>query len=779
MVSDRFHGRGRDAFAAEMFERLEPRIVLAAIDGLPALSALELDTNPVVLFDTNVGRVFIELFPEDAPGTVANFLEYVTRGQYSESFFHRTVDDFVVQGGGFVFNENEGFRQVFDPDLGPIQNEFGRSNLERTLAMAKLGNNPDSATSQFFFNLNDNPSLDTQNGGFTVFGRVLGEDSWTVVQLIADLNREDLSGQSAFAGQISDRFGNPLYTTSSGFSTTDPSAGDPRIVNTVFEETPLVSNLNGDVQPGNLVQLLNAQVVKTGEGDAFYTNMVVFPEGFASPTSTETLKLLNPHDTPVQVQVIARYEFGMRDNTVTEITIPANSTVNIPLHDASDPESSLVKQFNPYALEVYSAAVESGDPASVTASINRFDFGDDTGESFMLVDSNPAARATAWNFAGVLSGQDARSFVVWQNLSSADVDLTVNIYYRNEFGAALTESAEFTLGANRRGGVDLSTVGSIAGLPANTLVSVRVEADNEIAAAASSFVDNEELPARSSTVSGVPNEGARVTTIPNVVVPTGGRAVLSALNVSGTSTGGGGGVNIAAFVETSPGNIAQVPSASLILPNNTRNQIVLNSFIDAVSTIARDQPFTIRVESPGISTLVVGVMIDYGTQSGAPAGGPVGGTSVHGLTTAATVHHFTDSFVDRVSSSEGAREVINIHNPFATQNITVRLTYRFADGETIQTSLITVPALTPQAIRPEDNAQVLSKVDSDPEQFSNFSITIESFENNGTTPAPVVATLLRQDNRSGDMNRLIASGPIQFGQIVPLTDSRFLPGSQS
>lgn len=775
MVSDRFYGRGRDAFAAEMFERLEPRIVLAAIDGLPALSALELDTNPVVMFDTNVGRIFIELFPQDAPGTVANFLEYVKRGQYSESFFHRTVDNFIVQGGGFVFNENEGFRQVFEPDLGPIQNEFARPNLERTIAMAKLDQDPNSATSQFFFNTNDNPSLDTQNGGFTVFGRVIGEDSWTVVQLIAGLNQQDLTGQSVFADQIRDRFGNPLFTDADRFSSTDPEAGDPRIANLAFSDVPIVNSFTGDVQPGNLVQLLNAQIVKTGEGTAFYTNMVAYPEGYASPTSTETLKLVNPHNTDVQVQVIARYEFGMRDTTLTEITIPANATVNITLHDSSDPENSLVEQFNPYALEVYSAAVNSGEPAAIAASINRFDFGDDTGESFVLVAENPGDRATAWNFAGVLSGLNARSFIVWQNLTSSTADITVRLFYRNEFNAALEETADFTLGANRRGGIDLSTVGSIAGLPADTLVSVRVEANREIVTAASSFIANEDLPPRSSTVSGVPNEGQQFTIIPNIVVPTGGRAVLSLLNVGGGASPFPG---IEAFVETSPGNVAQI-TPGFAMPVNTRNQIVLNTQIDNISTIARDQPFTLRINAGGGFRFVTGVMIEYGTQSGAPSGGPVGGSAVHGLGNAATVHLFADSFADRISSSQGARESISVYNPFLNQNLTVRLTYRFDDGSTVQTSLITVPARSPVTIRPEDNAQVLTKVDTDPERFSNFSIMVESFDISGNNARPIVASLLRQDNRPGEMNRLIASGPMQFGEIVPLTDSRFAGGTQA
>jgi peptidyl-prolyl cis-trans isomerase A (cyclophilin A) len=125
----------------------------------------------MVRIDTAKGPIDIELFDTAAPLTVTNFLNYVRRGAYDNSFFHRLAAGFVVQGGGFSFGTAVS-KIVADP---PVQNEFSltRSNLRGTVAMAKVGGNPNSATSEWFVNLANNASnLDTQNGGFTVFGRV-------------------------------------------------------------------------------------------------------------------------------------------------------------------------------------------------------------------------------------------------------------------------------------------------------------------------------------------------------------------------------------------------------------------------------------------------------------------------------------------------------------------------------------------------------------------------------------------------------------------------------
>jgi peptidyl-prolyl cis-trans isomerase A (cyclophilin A) len=128
--------------------------------------------NSVVRFSSNVGEIDIELFDTETPLTVANFLNYVESGRYDGSFIHRSAPGFVIQGGGFGLN---GTMVLPVTTSSAVQNEPGISNLRGTVAMAKLGNNPNSATSQWFINLEDNAeNLDAQNGGFTVFGRVVG-----------------------------------------------------------------------------------------------------------------------------------------------------------------------------------------------------------------------------------------------------------------------------------------------------------------------------------------------------------------------------------------------------------------------------------------------------------------------------------------------------------------------------------------------------------------------------------------------------------------------------
>jgi len=136
------------------------------------------------------GEINIVLFDqtgEGAPITVDNFVNYVNRGSYVNSIIHRSVRSFVIQGGGFIVNNTTLDLVETNP---PIQNEFSanRSNLRGTIAMAKLGNDPNSATSQWFFNLSNNSAnLDNQNGGFTVFGEVLSPNDLNTVDAIASL----------------------------------------------------------------------------------------------------------------------------------------------------------------------------------------------------------------------------------------------------------------------------------------------------------------------------------------------------------------------------------------------------------------------------------------------------------------------------------------------------------------------------------------------------------------------------------------------------------------
>ncbi|MFI9150198.1 peptidylprolyl isomerase [Streptomyces sp. NPDC053367] len=126
---------------------------------------------------TNFGRIVLELADAEAPKTVENFLTYVRNGHYDGTIFHRVIDGFMVQGGGFTAEMAQ------KPTLAPIQNEAdnGLKNTAYTVAMARTGD-PHSATAQFFINVSDNEFLnhsskDMRGWGYAVFGKVTeGQD---------------------------------------------------------------------------------------------------------------------------------------------------------------------------------------------------------------------------------------------------------------------------------------------------------------------------------------------------------------------------------------------------------------------------------------------------------------------------------------------------------------------------------------------------------------------------------------------------------------------------
>jgi len=135
----------------------------------PATSAPETTTAPQVLIKTSMGNMVITLFPEKAPITVANFLSYVDDGFYDNSIFHRVIPGFVIQGGGFEVSMRP------KKTKAPIINESnnGLTNRRGTLSMARTPS-PDSATTQFFINLENNASLNAtfNKPGYAVFAEV-------------------------------------------------------------------------------------------------------------------------------------------------------------------------------------------------------------------------------------------------------------------------------------------------------------------------------------------------------------------------------------------------------------------------------------------------------------------------------------------------------------------------------------------------------------------------------------------------------------------------------
>ena len=162
--------------------------LLLASAGLLALAINPSAGATTVRLQTPLGAIDVVLFDTAAPLTVANFLSYMNSGAYNNSFIHRSIPGFIIQSGGYTWDSALNTVAII-PKNAPVKNEFSaiRSNLRGTIAMAKLGGDPNSATSEWFINLGNNAlNLDNQNGGFTVFGQV-STSSMAVVDALASL----------------------------------------------------------------------------------------------------------------------------------------------------------------------------------------------------------------------------------------------------------------------------------------------------------------------------------------------------------------------------------------------------------------------------------------------------------------------------------------------------------------------------------------------------------------------------------------------------------------
>jgi peptidyl-prolyl cis-trans isomerase A (cyclophilin A) len=143
----------------------------------------------MVIFSTSLGDLTLEFFPEEAPKTVANFLEYVDAGFFDGTVFHRVIPGFVIQGGGFTSDMQR--KATNDPVVNEADN--GLKNTRGTLSMART-QDINSATSQFFVNLSDNDVLDhgKRDFGYAVFARVT--DGMDVVEAIAAVGTGNRAG---------------------------------------------------------------------------------------------------------------------------------------------------------------------------------------------------------------------------------------------------------------------------------------------------------------------------------------------------------------------------------------------------------------------------------------------------------------------------------------------------------------------------------------------------------------------------------------------------------
>jgi len=168
---------------------LAAAIFLNGCGGEPDTDKASQLSSPVLVFDTSMGKISMELDMEKAPITAKNFLQYAQDGFFDGTIFHRVIPNFVIQGGGFDVQMQQ---KATRP---PIQNEAGNGlkNLRGTISMARTAD-PHSASSQFFINLRDNPSLDanSSSAGYAVFGKII--KGMKVVDKIAEVQTGGRSG---------------------------------------------------------------------------------------------------------------------------------------------------------------------------------------------------------------------------------------------------------------------------------------------------------------------------------------------------------------------------------------------------------------------------------------------------------------------------------------------------------------------------------------------------------------------------------------------------------
>jgi uncharacterized protein (TIGR03437 family) len=329
--------------------------------------------GPTYRFFTNLGNIDVILTPSLAPQTVANFINYLNAGAYVNSIFSRSISGFVIQAGGYQFQPATA-TIVATPTNPPVVNEFNVSNTTGTIAMAKLATDPNSATSQWFFNLANNGTnsnaLDTTDGGYTVFGNVTtvtNANSLKVMNAIAALPTTAITGtpnDSAFT--------NCPIAGGNAFVLISSIAQVPVLTTAGFQNAAsyLSNSASGiGISPGEILVIYGQ-----GLGPAQLTPFTV-TNGALSTTLAGTQVLFNNKPAPIiytsagQVSVIAPVSFaslptvdvtvtyqGVTSNAPTFQVKPANPAI-FTLNASGTGDAAIV--------ELNGSIVSTASPASV------------------------------------------------------------------------------------------------------------------------------------------------------------------------------------------------------------------------------------------------------------------------------------------------------------------------------------------------------------------------------------------------------------------------------
>lgn len=625
-------------------EQLECRTLLSW-SNFPTAADLLNANDTVVRLQTDFGDIDFELFDQAAPVTVANFLSYIRDGDYDKSFFHRLTrdqmtDPLALYAGAFrlhgpnttgPFNGASPADQAWEsvPLDAPIANQFNQSNLARTLAMARTSGQVNSATSQFFINLQDNPFLDTVDGGFTVFGRIATDASWAIVQaIISGTTPSDQGGE----------FDQLPTTNASGFT-------------------------GADVTEEQLVTIRDAEIIKPHGITSFYTYRVYYPEGFAGSNINEFLPLGNPGATTLSYQVIARAEsrdplpgdgsdFWYRDKVISTGQIGNNRRAGITISTFTEPDNNLVpRQGKPYGIEVWATA-------PISATLSHYDFGASAIEQFT------PSPATTWTIPDIRRGADIRDFVVWSNATESPAAVTISFH---PSGGGMPIVISTTTEAFRRGGVSVGDAPQLA----DGDYSVQITSDVPLVAALSHY-KTAGADKGGSTQLAIPGSGATSGVLPLASSGGTGSGVADTLTFFNPGADAATITLIAKFDDGSP-DFTWSPAA-LVLSGGGRASYTIED-LDAL----RGRTFTLLYSSSGASVFASALHVEHDDVAASPF-----------AYSGATRYGFGEGFMNADRAGDDLFEKLAIYNPNGSplfsgtaQPAVVTVRFLFTDGNVL------------------------------------------------------------------------------------------------
>jgi cyclophilin family peptidyl-prolyl cis-trans isomerase len=349
------------------------------------------NTGTMIRFDTSAGPINVQLFDQQAPQTVANFLNYVGDKAFDNMIFSRLVNGFVLQGGQFTFQSNPtglapipviGFPSTGAHVLGPngadgtgVPNEFTTPGLETTGSLAMALSGPNTATNEFFFNLADNSSnLDNSTGGFTVFGKVAStSDLLTLESLVAQGTPQtetfkDTTGVSHTAGQLSSTLDTRIPLN--GISSNDPNfPSDTTPSNFEFVNDVVVTNRNEQLTY-SVVGNSNPGLVTANVDHSFLNlNYAAGQTGTSRITVRATDQFGATVDTSFNVTVAAPTVNVSLDNTAPTVTTAKLTATAVPTAPAGD-TVSLTYTWQLNGANVQSDKLSGTSGQSVTDSLD-------------------------------------------------------------------------------------------------------------------------------------------------------------------------------------------------------------------------------------------------------------------------------------------------------------------------------------------------------------------------------------------------------------------------